>query len=195
MLSPLGWFVVGCVTLLLALFVLRRGFARRGSGRLAQLEFRRRHGEEVARLLDGSPDPRPGSPWIAIRVGGRPARMVAAPIARDELQAGVELIGHDLHLDVFHTTGELDELYVPDGVDVAQVLAVVSQLRELGVDNVARPAPGGEHVLRLRFATVAELAERLARVAPLLAQLEQLAPADAARDGAGVDQPPNDWAQ
>lgn len=177
-------FVAACAALVLLMAGVRRLLARRGSGRLGQLEFRRRHGERVAELLGGSPDPRPGSPWIAIRVGGRPARMVAAPIGGGQLQAGIELLDHESEIDVFHTSGEPDELGLPPGVDTDAVLDVVDELRQLEVDNVARPAPGATHVMRVRFRQLEELPERLAVIAPLLAQLEDCsaqAPKDCAQ--------------
>lgn len=179
-------FMLGCLLLIALLLLLRRALARRGSGRLAQVEFRRRHGDAVARLLGGEPDPRPGSPWIAIRVGGRPARMVAAPIGGGTLQAGIELPSHELQLDVFHTSGEPDELELPPGTDEVAVLEVVEQLRVLRVDNVARPVPGGVHVMRVQFSDVEALARQLEAIAPLLERLEAAAPAP---------QAPNDCAQ
>lgn len=169
--------------------------ARRGSGLLAQRRFKQLNGRRIAGMLDGSVDPQPGSPWVAIRIDGRAARMVAAPIGRGAertLQAGIELIDWQLPVQIWLTSGgaDDDELEVAAGVDRATAEALVGELHAEGVDSVASPVSEdgeqtGPHVLRMRFAEVDELPDRLTRVGVLLEQLERLAPADA-------DQAPND---
>lgn len=173
--------LVAALLVLLAVLALRRWFARHGTGRLAQLEFRRRHGERTCTLLAGSPDPRPGSPWLAVRIGGRPARMVAARLPNGRLQAGVELLDHELAVDVFHTSGDPDELQAPPDTDLQALMDIVASLRELGVDNVARPVPGAAHVMRLQFDDVEQLPTLLEAVAAELESLEALVPRDAER--------------
>ncbi len=162
---------------LLAL-ALRIWFTRTGSGRLAQVEFRRRSGARVAQLLDGEVDPRPNSPWIAVQVDGRPARMVAARVD-GRMQAGVELFERAIPVNVYLTSGDPDELELAPGVDQGAVLDVVEQLRAAEVDSCASTMPiarldGAPHVLRMRFDSVDELPARFHRVAPLLRELEQL---------------------
>ena len=60
---PVTAFVVISLSVALLALALRRSLAKRGSGRLAQVAFRKEHGATVARLLDGEVDPRPHSPW------------------------------------------------------------------------------------------------------------------------------------
>lgn len=164
----------------IAALLARRVLARRGSGRLAQLTFRREHGARVARLLDGEVDPRPHSPWIAIEVDGRPARMVAAPLG-GRMQAGIELFERAIPVNIWLTDGDLDELELPDDIDTDVVRSVVARLRAADVDSCSTIAPiaqasGMPHVLRMQFDDVEELPERLARIAPLLTELETLRP-------------------
>ncbi len=171
-------FIVIVLVVMVLTFLLRRSLTRRGSGRLAQVAFRKQHGERVARLLEGEADPRPHSPWIAIQVDDRPARMVAAPVA-GRMQAGIELHERAIPVNVWFTNGDPTEVEVPDGIDEAAVLAIVAKLRAAEVDSLSTGAPiqfSGEapHVLRMRFDDVAELPERLKTVAPLLTELEQL---------------------
>ena len=174
--------IVATIALAMALaaLLLRRLLARRGSGRLAQLQFRRDHGARVAQLLDGEVDPRPHSPWIAIQVDGRPARMVAAPLGR-RMQAGIELFGRTIPVNVWLTDGSLDELELPDDVDADVVRSIVARLRAADVDSLATIAPIAQaqelpHVLRMQFDDIEELPDRLARVAELLTELEALRP-------------------
>lgn len=168
-------FLIGCSMLVAVLLLIRRALALRGSGRLAQLAFRRTHGEEVARLLDGSVDPRPSSPWIAIRVAGRPARMVAAPIGRRWMQAGIELADWTIPVEVFHAMGEPPELEVPAGIDEQAVVAIARELSELEVDSVSTIGVVGEvHVARMRFRDVADLPARVRSLGALLERLEGL---------------------
>ncbi|MCW2924332.1 MAG: hypothetical protein JWM98_1736 [Thermoleophilia bacterium] len=166
------------ITVVVLVALCRRALARHGSGRLAQVAFQREHGRAVAKAMDGAVDPRAGSPWIVVRLDGRDARLVAAPLRTGGLQAGVQLFDWSIPVQVWHTTGEPSELDVPAGVDVAAVLEVVGRLRALGVDSLAAPAleQGIPHVLRVRFETPAELPVRLEAVAPLLRELEALAP-------------------
>lgn len=163
-----------------AALLLRRVLARRGSGRLAQLAFRREHGAHAARLLHGEVDPRPHSPWIAIEIDGHPARMVAARIGR-RMQAGIELFGRSIPVNIWLTDGDLDELELPDDIDTDVVRSIVARLRAADVDSCSTIAPIAHsaelpHVLRMQFDDVEELPDRLARIAPLLTELEALRP-------------------
>ena len=172
--------VAVALALALGALALRRRLARRGSGRLAQVEFRRRHGEHVAALLDGEVDPRPHSPWIAIRVDGRPARMVAARLD-GRMQAGIELYERAIPVNIYLTNGDPDELDVPRDIGEAAVLAVATRLAAADVDSLAANAPieqadGMPHVLRMRFDTVEELPDRIRAITPLLRELEALRP-------------------
>lgn len=171
---------IAVIALCMALgaLLLRRLLARRGSGRLAQLQFRRDHGAQVARLLGGEVDPRPHSPWIAIEVDGRPARMVAARLGR-RMQAGIELFERSIPVNIWLTDGDLDELELPDDIDSDVVRSIVARLRAADVDSLSTIAPIAHsdqlpHVLRMQFDDVAELPDRLARIAPLLTELEDL---------------------
>jgi hypothetical protein len=174
--------IVAIIALAMALLALalRRVLAQRGSGRLAQVAFRKQHGARVARLLDGEVDQRPHSPWIAIQVDGRPARMVAAPLA-GRLQAGIELYERTIPLNIWLTDGTLDELELPDDVDAELARSIVARLRAADVDSCSTIAPieqseGMPHVLRMQFDDVDELPDRIARIAPLLTELESIAP-------------------
>jgi hypothetical protein len=166
--------VAGAIVTLVML--VRRRFSRHGSGRLAQLEFKRRYGAELARRLDGSVDPRVGSPWVAIRLGERPARLVAATLA-GRIQAGVDLVDHELPLQVFYARAHAREVSFdapPSAGEAAEAERLVDALDALDVENVASPAPGATHVLRVNADDVDQLVERLGSIAPLLAQLEAL---------------------
>lgn len=170
------WFLVTCATLSGGVWTLRRVLAVRGHGLLAQREFRRRHGRRLAALLDGQLDPQHRSPWIEFHLGGRPARLVAAPLGDETSQAGVELAAWSLPVQVWHATSEgVHELEIPSGVDRGAVEQIATQLAELGVDNVASPDMDGgtAHLLRVRFTTFEQLRERLESIAPLLEQLER----------------------
>lgn len=177
-LDMVAWLAAGSLALLGAIMLLRGQLARRGSGRLAQLRFRRLHGAQVARALDGRLDPQAGSPWIEGLLDGRPIRLVAAPL-EGRMQAGVQLLAHDLPANVWHTSGDADELEAADGVDLQALATMVEELRALEVDSVACGAPitsdpRPPHILRLRFDDPAELPASLRAVAPLLLRLEQL---------------------
>lgn len=168
----------GSLAALLVLLVIRDQLARRGSGRLAQLRFRRVHGARVVELLGGRLDPQPGSPWIDTFVDGRAVQLVAARVD-GRLQAGLQLLQHDIPVNVWHTSGDDDELEVPDGVDRAATSAIVDELRAAEVDSIACGVPieldpRPPHVLRMRLDDVEELPARLTRIAPLLERLEQL---------------------
>jgi hypothetical protein len=174
-------FVVIVLTVAALTFALRRSLARRGSGRLAQVAFRKAHGAQVARLLDGEVDPRPHSPWIAIEVDGRPARLVAAPVPGGRMQAGIELFERAIPVNVWFTNGDRTELDVPDHIDEDAVLEIVARLGAANVDSCSttmpiRHAGDAPHVLRMQFDEVSELPAQLARVAPLLTELEALGP-------------------
>lgn len=171
-------FVVIALTVSLLTFALRRSLARRGSGRLAQVHFRKEHGARVAQLLDGEVDPRPQSPWIAIEVDGRPAKLVAAPVA-NRMQAGIELFGRSIPVNIWFTNGDRTEIEHPDHIAEDDVLAIVARLRAADVDSCSTSAPirqsdGMPHLLRMQFDDVAELPDRLARITPLLDELEAL---------------------
>lgn len=174
-------FVVVALTISLVTFAYRRSLARRGSGRLAQVQFRKQHGARVAQLLDGEVDPRPHSPWIAIEVDGRPAKLVAAPVA-NRMQAGIELFERAIPVNIWFTNGDRSEIDHADHIDEDAVLAIVARLSAADVDSCSTSAPidqseGMPHVLRVQFDDVEELPERLARIAPLLRELEALGPA------------------
>lgn len=181
-LDLVAWLVGGSLLLLAAMTLLRDQLARRGSGRLAQLRFRRVHGAALARELGGRLDPQAGSPWVEGMLDGRPVRLVAAPV-EGRMQAGVQLLAHDLPVNVWHTSGEPEELEVAPGVDEQAASALVAQLRALDVDSVtcgvpidSEPRP--PHILRLRFDGPEELPARLDAVAPVLVRLEELSGAD-----------------
>lgn len=166
-----------CGGMLAVLFALRSALARRGSGRLAQLRFRRVHGPRVVELLGGRLDPRQGSPWIDTMLGGRAVQLVAAPVD-GRMQAGVQLLAHDIGVNVWHTTGGRDELEAPEGVDLDSLAAIVDALRAAEVDSVACGVPIDSdprppHLVRMRFDSVEELPARFDRIAPLLEQLER----------------------
>ena len=158
--------------------LLRRTMARRGPGAVGQLQFRRTHGEQVAHLLDGRVDPDPTSPWIDVRIAGRSARMVAAPLSKHRYQAGIELLEWQIPIQIWFTNGDPTELEVPDGIDHDEVLALVAALREAEVDNVTKLESDDPPLVRMQFDTVAELPARLERIAPLLERLERLTPPD-----------------
>jgi hypothetical protein len=171
--------LLGASLIVVLVVLVRRQFARRGSGRLAQLEFKRQHGARVAERLDGSVDPRVGSPWIAITLGGRPARLVAAPLA-GRLQAGIDLVDHELPLQVFFARAHAREVEFeqqPPAEAAAEADRIVDELEALDVENVASPEPGATHVLRVNADDVDQLVARLVAIAPLLDRLEALAPA------------------
>lgn len=173
-----AWLVGGSLLLLAAIMLLRDQLARRSSGRLAQLRFRRLHGAGLARALDGRLDPQPGSPWIEGLLDGRPIRIVAAPV-EGRLQAGVQLLAHELPANVWHTSGEAGELEAAPGVDEQALVRLAHELRALEVDSLACGAPitsepRPDHILRLRFDAAEELPARLAAVAPVLLRIEQL---------------------
>lgn len=175
-------FVIIALTVSLLTFAYRRSLAQRGSGRLAQVRFRKVHGARVAALLDGEVDPRPQSPWIAVEVDGRPAKLVAAPVA-NRMQAGIELFERAIPVNIWFTNGDRTEIDVPDGISEDAVLAIVERLRAADVDSCSTSAPidqseGMPHVLRMQFDDVEELPERLARIARLLDELEALAPGE-----------------
>lgn len=177
-------FIVIGLVLGIGSLLVRFVLARRGSGRLAQVSFRREHGETVASLLRGEVDPRPHSPWIMVHVDGRPARLVAARLG-GRMQAGIELHERTIPVNVWLTSGDQAELDVPDHVDVDAVLAIVARMRAVEVDSCSTGMPirhsgGAPHILRMRFDDVAELPDRLDAIAPLLAELEALAPRDPA---------------
>lgn len=171
--------IAACSVILLAIFALRRWIAAHSSGRLAQLRFRRLHGARIVELLGGRLDPQPGSPWIESRIDGRAIRLVAAPL--DEgFQAGIELLEHEIPVNVWHTTGDQDELELPDSIAVAELSTIVAELHEAGVDSVTcgtllSDDPRPPHIARVRFRHVAGLPASLARIAPLLDRLEGLA--------------------
>ncbi|MCW2971877.1 MAG: hypothetical protein JWN72_150 [Thermoleophilia bacterium] len=162
----------------------RRSALRRGAGPLAQMEFKRRHGAELVRLLgDGVPvDTLPRSPWTNIQLDDRAARIVVARLTPDRLQVGVDLTEWRIPVEIWLTDGSTHELDVPDDIDYDDVLAIVRDLHELGVDNVASNQAGAlvRHIMRVQFTRLDELPELFARIAPHLRRLEQLAPADAA---------------
>ncbi|MCB0877574.1 MAG: hypothetical protein KDC46_01135 [Thermoleophilia bacterium] len=174
----LGWLVVVCAALIAVSTLLRSAIARTSTGRLAQLRFRRLHGDRVVELLGGRLDPRRGSPWIDTYLDGRRVQLVAAPLD-GAMQAGVLLLEHEIPANVWHTDGAADELEPADGIDAAALAAVVTQLRELRVDSVTCGAaidsdPRPPHLLRMRFDGVDDLPARFEAVAPLLARLEAL---------------------
>jgi len=171
-------FVVISLSVALLALALRRSLAKRGSGRLAQVAFRKEHGATVARLLDGEVDPRPHSPWIAIELDGRPAKLVAAPIPGGRMQAGIELFERSIPVNIWFTNGAREEIEHPDTIDEDDVLAIVAKLAAADVDSLSTGLPiaheGPPHILRIQFDEVADLPGALARVAPLLTELEQL---------------------
>lgn len=181
-LSPLE--VVVLALGLFALFVwapARRRAQRRGTGFIAQYQFRQDHLEELDRLFgsdDVTPDPRPRSPWTHFLLDGRVARMVLVRLPQGTIQAGVELAAWDIPVQVNFTDGSRDEIEHPASIAESDVLELARELGALGVDNVA----GEPHILRLQVATLAELPARLEAIAPVLVRLEQLAPAAAAPD-------------
>lgn len=177
-LDLVAWLAGGSLLLLGTIVLLRDQLARRSSGRLAQLRFRRLHGVELARQLDGRLDPQPGSPWIEGLLDGRPIRLVAAPV-EGRMQAGVQLLAHDLPANVWHTGGEPDDVEAADGIDPQALATIIEELRRLEVDSLAcgtpiTSDPRPPHILRLRFDDAAELPARLGAVAPVLLRLEQL---------------------
>ena len=87
--QPVHYLLLAAVLVPLALMPVRRAFARRNAGRVAQLEFKREHGARIVELLGQGvePDPRRGSPWIAIHVGDGAAMFAAARLHRGRRQA------------------------------------------------------------------------------------------------------------
>ncbi|MBC7461343.1 MAG: hypothetical protein H7287_08270 [Thermoleophilia bacterium] len=158
----------------------RRSALRRGSGPLAQMEFKRRHGDELVRLLGaGVPvDTLPRSPWTNIQLDDRAARIVVARLTPERLQVGVDLSEWRIPVEIWLTDGSTHELDVPDDISYDDVLEIVRELRELGVDNVATNQAGSlvRHIMRVQFTRIDELPALLARIAPHLRRLEQLAP-------------------
>ena len=172
--------LLSCSLLVAVLMALRLQLARTGSGRLAQLRFRRLHGRRLADALDGQLDPRRGSPWIDGSLDGRAIQLVAAPVA-GRMQAGVLLLDHQLPVNAWHCSGGDDELEVSPGVDRDAARELVAQLASMDVDSVscgvdldADPRPA--HIVRMQFDDVDDLLVRLARLAPLLVALEELEP-------------------
>jgi len=165
-----------CVVLVAVLLPIRRALMRRGSGALAQRQFREQHGVALAASLGGQLDPMPTSPWIEFHLGGRPARLVAAPLFTGGLQAGVELLEWDLPVQITFTNGDRTEIHPRAGVTEDQVLPFVHRLAELRVDSVSSPRFmwEGPHIMRVQFSDVADLPAQLARIAPVLAELETL---------------------
>lgn len=188
------WFLAACSTIVALVAGLRARAARRGSGQLAQVRFRRMHGARVAALLGGELDPRAGSPWIAISVAGRPARMVAAPLDRAEtLQAGIELLEHPMRVQVWHTGAHADEpaeVELGEGVERDAVAPVVAALRELGVDSCTSADLSGDypHLVRARFASVDALPGLIAGVGEQVTRLMELS-ASAADDAPSAAHP------
>ncbi|MCW2949523.1 MAG: hypothetical protein JWN41_536 [Thermoleophilia bacterium] len=178
--TPLNATLLALAVITLAVVLpLRRRALTRGSGHLAQLDFKRRHGAELTRLLAGDDvptDTNVRSPWVNIELGGRAARMLAARIDPARLQAGVDLSSWQIPVEIWHTTGATHELDVPDNIDYDTVLGIVGELRALGVDNIASAAAGPfvRHLMRVQFATIDELPAIFARIAPLLDRLEAL---------------------
>jgi hypothetical protein len=173
-----GWLAVASAVLVGSALALRSLLARHGSGRLAQLRFRRLHGAQVVERLGGRLDPRPGSPWIDTYVDERPVQLLAAPLD-GAMQAGILLLDHAIGVNAWHTGGDEDELEAPASVDREALLALVARLAAEQVDSLtcgapldAEPRP--PHLLRMRFSDVDDLAARLARVAPLLRDIEAL---------------------
>ena len=174
----LGRIAVTCLLLSGTAFLLRRWLAQRSSGRLAQLEFRRRHGARVVELLGGRLDPRRGSPWIDTYLGDRRVQLVAAPLD-GRMQAGVLLLEHELPVNFWDLADPDGEVEVAGGLEPARIADVATRLRELEVDSLACGMPIDEdprppHVVRLRFDSVDELPDRLDALAPLLGQLESM---------------------
>lgn len=168
-----------CSVIGVAVALLRRWIAMHSIGRLAQLRFRRLHGTRIIELLGGRLDPQPGSPWIDSWLDGRPIQLVAAPL-EGAYQAGVLLLDYAIPVNIWHTSGDDDELEIPVSIDRSAVTAIVDELRAVGVDSVTCGVPLDAeqrpvHLLRARFADVAALPGLLTQIAPLLARLEGLA--------------------
>lgn len=177
-----AWLVAVCAVLIGTSLALRTLLARRGSGRLAQLRFRRSYGAQVVDRFGGRLDPRAGSPWIDTYVDGRPVQLLAAPLD-GTFQAAVVLLDHAVPANVWHTSGGDDELEAPATVDRTALTAIVAQLAAEQVDSLTCGAsldadPRPPHILRMRFSDLDDLAARLDRVAPLLRDLEGLGTAD-----------------
>ncbi len=160
---------------------MRMLLARYGSGRVAQLHFRRVHGQQVVRLLGGRLDPRRGSPWIDTYLDERPVQLVAAPV-EGRLQAGIALLDHRLPMNAWDLSAADGELELLDGVDRAAVGPVLDELRAAHVDSLAcgvaidtpdRPP----HIVRMRFDSVDELPDRFTQLGVTLRALEAMHPA------------------
>ena len=179
-LDNLAWLAGTSAVLVGGSYLLRARIARTGSGRIAQLRFRSLHGNRVVELLGGRLDPRRGSPWIDTYLDGRAVQLLAAPLD-GRMQAGVLLLDHHLPVNVWHTSGDPDELEAPPGTDLDELAAITAMLRATEVDSVACGTridsdPRPPHIVRVRFDDVEQLRDHLGRIAPLLERLEQLAP-------------------
>ena len=181
--EPVHYLLLAAVVVPLVGWPIKRAFALRNAGRAAQLRFRHEHGAEVVRLLGQGvePDLRRGSPWIAIRIGGRDAMFAAARLHRGRLQAGIHLLDVLLPVEVWDAdstgAGAVDVDVIP-GVDQDAAEVVARQLGRLGVDSLASGQLGAglAPVLRVQFDRVADLPELLAEVDTLVDALVALTP-------------------
>lgn len=181
--QPVHYLLLAAVLVPLALMPVRRAFARRNAGRVAQLEFKREHGARIVELLGQGvePDPRRGSPWIAIHVGDGAAMFAAARLHRGRLQAGIHLLDVLLPVEIWdadpgaNVTLDVD---VIDGVDQAAAEVVARQLGVLGVDSLTsgQLGAGMPPILRVQFDDVEDLPELLAEIETLVRALVALTP-------------------